>query len=84
MVPAKTVRKASLNRDDWLHSKFPGIAGGWVLLFWFISSSFFFFLFFPFKIKVFPVLPSHLLFFKIAFLSTPRFYGGGRFLLGPL
>lgn len=42
VVPAKTVREASLNRDGYLHSKFPGITGGWVC-FGFVSSMLFFF-----------------------------------------
>ena len=77
VVPAKTVREASLNRDGYLHSKFPGITGGWVC-FGFVSSMLFFFF-----SKVFPVL-RHPLPLLIAFLSTPRFYQGGRISSGPL
>lgn len=77
MVLAKTLREASLNRDDELHSKFPGIAGHCVLLL-VVCSALFLFL----KAKVFPVLPFSLP-FQIAFLSTSRFYWGGRFSLGP-
>lgn len=69
MVLAKTLREASLNRDDELHSKFPGIAGHCVLLL-VVSSALFLFL----KAKVFPVLPSSLP-FQMLFFQLPDFIG---------